>query len=158
MKCGTILLAEDNGRLRRLYADSLRLQGYDVYDFDSGEPLLSQIGAKSPDLVVLDVAMPGPGGIEICRRARLALHPRVPVVILTGFEDPELVEAAFAAGADDFIVKSGTLNEICERIDAWVERSGLTDLPALRRQILDKLRSRRSGHASGMRPSVARVS
>lgn len=96
---GTIFLTEDNGQLRRLYADSLRLQGYDVYDFDSGKPLLSQIGARSPDLVVLDIAMPGPGGIEICRRARLALNPRVPVVILTGFEDPELVEAAFAAGA-----------------------------------------------------------
>jgi DNA-binding response OmpR family regulator len=143
MKRGTILLAEDNGRLRRLYTDSLRFQGYDVHDFDSGEPLLAEIGTRSPDLVMLDLSMPGPDGIEVCRRARLALNPRVPVIILTGLEDPKIVEESFAAGADDFIVKTGTLDSLLERVDTWIERSGLTDLPALRRQILDKLRSRR---------------
>jgi len=149
MKRGTILLAEDNRRLRRLYADSLRLQGYDVHDFEGGEPLLARIGATSPDLVVLDISMPGLGGIEVCHRARLSLNPRIPVLILTGFEDPALVEQAFAAGADDFIVKSGTLDSILERIDFWIERSGIANLPALRRQVLDNLNSRRVRKAVG---------
>ncbi|MFO1189718.1 MAG: response regulator [Alphaproteobacteria bacterium] len=149
MKRGTILLAEDNRRLRRLYTDSLRLQGYDVHDFETGESLLAQVGATSPDLVVLDISMPGVGGIEVCRRARHSLNPHIPVLILTGFEDPELVEQAFAAGADDFIVKSGTLDSILERVDIWIERSGIANLSALRSQVLNKLKNRRVHNAVG---------
>jgi len=149
------LLAEDNGRLRRLYADSLRFQDYDVHDFESGELLLAAVGRLSPDLVVLDIGMRDTDGIEICRRARLALNPRVPVIILTGFEDPQLVETAFAAGADDFIVKSGTLGAILDRLTNWVARSGIVNLPAHRRQILDQLR-RQPASSSAMSAHAVR--
>ncbi len=100
------LIIDDDALLRAMTAEALREDGIEVLEADSGERGLERYDAEQPDLVLLDVMMPGIDGYEVCRNLRT--RPRgalLPVIMLTGLDDPDSVAHAFDAGATDFISK-----------------------------------------------------
>lgn len=101
-----ILIADDDPTTATLLEQVLSSDGYRVEVAASGEDALVRFQLSAPDLVLLDVLMPGLDGIETCARMRqLDPHHDVPIVMLTGTGDYESVDRAFAAQATDFITK-----------------------------------------------------
>lgn len=101
-----VLVVDDDERSRQLLEVVLTIEGYRVLCAASGEDALAAIERHGPDAVVLDFLMPGMDGPELCARVRaLPSQRRLPLVVLSGMDDPEARKAARDAGADDFIVK-----------------------------------------------------
>ncbi|MBL8447253.1 MAG: EAL domain-containing protein [Zoogloeaceae bacterium] len=101
-----ILIVDDDPLTRTLAGEALRESGYAVSEAEDGPAGLQAFETLRPDLVLLDVLMPGLDGFSVCRRLRA--HPRrghVPVIMMTGLEDTESIEEAYESGATDFISK-----------------------------------------------------
>jgi DNA-binding response OmpR family regulator len=102
----TVLVADDDTDILRFVEINLRLEGFEVVTARDGPDALAKAVAVRPDLVLLDVRMPGIDGYTICARIRAdASLAAVPVVIVTANYGTAEVEAARRAGADDFLVK-----------------------------------------------------
>jgi len=101
-----VLVVDDDARSRHLLEVVLTIEGYGVVSADSGEQALALIERQPPDAVLLDFLMPGMDGPELCARIRsLPLQRRLPLIVLSGMDDPQARRAAREAGADDFVVK-----------------------------------------------------
>ncbi len=98
-----VLLVEDDPLVRRGLELALTRRGHDVRTAATGEDGLAQVAAGAPDLVVLDLMLPGVDGLEVCRRIRAAGD--LPVIILTARGDDVDVVGGLEAGADDYVVK-----------------------------------------------------
>lgn len=113
----TVLIVEDD----RVYRDDLRAllahAGYAVVGLGSGEEALAQAAQVLPDLVLLDVMMPGMDGFEVCRRLRAeAQTAEVPIILVTALDDRESRIRGFEAGADDFVSKPIDRTELRARV------------------------------------------
>lgn len=108
------LVVDDEGILRRLIRTVLESGGYDVIEANDGETGLLLAGRERPDVIVLDVMMPGMDGFEVCRRLD---HSVSKVVMLTARDDAGTEETALASGADAFMTKPFSPNELLEVID-----------------------------------------
>ncbi|WP_328609734.1 response regulator transcription factor [Amycolatopsis sp. NBC_00345] len=115
-----ILLIEDDPLVRRGLQLALGRHGHDVRTADTGEDGLDELRAARPDLVVLDVMLPGIDGFEVCRRIRAA--GEVPVIMLTARGDDFDVVGGLAAGADDYVVKPAQPTVLDARIRAVLRR------------------------------------
>jgi diguanylate cyclase (GGDEF)-like protein len=101
-----LLIVDDDALTRMMVAEVLASEGYRVVEASNGEEALAQVAALQPQLVILDVLMPGLNGFETCRALRQI--PKVsltPVLMLTGREDSAAIANAFEAGASDFATK-----------------------------------------------------
>jgi len=112
-----LLVADDDQALRAALERALRFEGYAVALAADGDEVISQVRAHPPDLVVLDLAMPGTGGVEACRRLR-AEGNHVPVLMLTARDGVSARVAGLDAGADDYLVKPFALQELLARLRA----------------------------------------
>ena len=102
----TVLVADDDADILRFVELNLRLEGFEVVTARNGPDALAKAIAVRPDLVLLDVLMPGIDGYAVCARIRAeASLAAVRVIIVTANYGPGDVEAARRAGADDFLVK-----------------------------------------------------
>jgi len=102
----TVLVADDDADILRIVEINLRLEGFEVVTARDGPDALAKAVAVRPDLVLLDVRMPGIDGYTICAQLRAdATLAAVPVIIVTASNGAAEVEAARRAGADDFLVK-----------------------------------------------------
>jgi diguanylate cyclase (GGDEF)-like protein/PAS domain S-box-containing protein len=102
----SVLIVDDDPMTRMLVIEALEPEGFVVQEAESGAEGLEAFGRLKPDIVLLDVSMPGMDGFECCRRLRrLPGGERVPVVVLTGNDDDESITSAFEAGATDFVSK-----------------------------------------------------
>jgi len=99
-----ILVADDDPTVREVLRLMLDLEGHDVSVAADGHQALLLIAWTRPDLVVLDLAMPGLSGLEVCRRIKHGSNPP-PVLVLSAMDGAEDERAARAAGADDYIRK-----------------------------------------------------
>lgn len=117
----SILLVEDDPLVGRGLQLALTRHGHDVRVAESGEDALSQFHASAPDLVVLDLMLPGIDGFEVCRRVRAA--GQVPVIMLTARGDDFDVVTGLAAGADDYVIKPAQPTVLDARIRAVLRRS-----------------------------------
>ncbi len=119
----TILVADDEPTLGELLAELLRRLGHEVTVVRSGQAALDACAAAPPDLVVLDVGMPGDvDGLEATRRLRSRGETaRVPVLLLTARGSDADVSAGFEAGASDYLVKPFGAREVRERVTALLE-------------------------------------
>ncbi len=108
-----ILLVDDEENIRDLYAAELAEEGYKVTTAASGEEALSLMERLRPDLITLDIRMPGMGGIEALREIRDKL-PTVPVIMLTAY--PEYKSDFDVWAADAYIVKSSDTAQLKERV------------------------------------------
>jgi putative two-component system response regulator len=124
----TVLLVEDDPRNARLLVRALADQGYAVEHMNSGEAALEAIAARRPDVVLLDVQLPGIDGLEVCRRLKHAPATRLtPVVLMTGNGVREHRIAGIHAGADDFLTKPFDMEELQARIASLLRLKRYTD-------------------------------
>lgn len=115
----TVLVVDDNVDIRRLASLSLKGAGYATVEAASGSEALSIIAATPPDLVVLDVMMPGMTGFDVLRELRARLcHLDLPVIFLTAKTDISDKEQGFELGAEDYLTKPFTPKELVLRVKA----------------------------------------
>ena len=119
---GKVLIVDDDGAIRRALHNTLHGMGFDVDDASSGEAALDLVRDAGYDVVLLDINMPGMGGIRACREIRRSL-PRLGILMLTVRDREEDKVAALDAGADDYITKPFNIRELAARIRAAVRRS-----------------------------------
>lgn len=120
MIAATILVVDDEPQIRRVLRSTLTSQGYVIIDAKTGEEALESVRKNKPDLVLLDVNMPGMGGIEACREIRRSSD--APIIMLTIRNAERDKVLALDAGADDFVVKPFGIEELLARIRAALRR------------------------------------
>lgn len=112
-----VLVVDDDALSRQIVAHSLAAAGIQCASVESGEQALAWIQEKTPSLILLDLVMPAPGGIEVLQAIRASPGTRnIPVVVLTSLDSDDDVVGAFGAGADDFIRKPFRPAELVARI------------------------------------------
>ena len=133
MSAGKILVIDDDPQIRRVMRSTLTAHGYQVNDARSGEEGLQELRNSSYDLVLLDMNMPGMGGIEACGLIRSGSE--VAIIMLTVNNTERQKVDALDAGADDYITKPFSTPELLARIRATLRRlpqlPGLSDLQPL---------------------------
>jgi DNA-binding response OmpR family regulator len=103
---GRILIVDDDPRLLHIVAMYLGIEGYEVTTAENGEEGLRQVETERPDLVILDIMMPGMDGIEACRRIRSGAETQhLPVVMFSALSSDDDIERARQAGANHLITK-----------------------------------------------------
>ena len=126
-----ILVVDDDPKILRLMRRGLAFASYTVDLATTGEQALGLAREQPPDLVVLDVMLPGLDGIEVCRRLRTGA-PELPILMLTAKgRVPDRI-AGLDAGADDYLVKPFDFDELLARIRALLRRTHSTDGGILR--------------------------
>jgi two-component system, OmpR family, KDP operon response regulator KdpE len=115
-----ILVVDDEPQIRRVLKSALSVQGYEVYDARTGEDALETLRDRRFDLVLLDVNMPGMGGLEACRQIRPTSD--LAIIMLTVRDSEQDKVAALDAGADDYITKPFSTPELMARIRAALRR------------------------------------
>lgn len=120
MNAANILVVDDEPQIRRVLRSTLSTQGYVITDAKTGEEALESLRKERPDLVLLDMNMPGMGGIETCREIRRASD--APIIMLTVRNAERDKVAALDAGADDYVVKPFGIEELLARIRAALRR------------------------------------
>lgn len=119
----TIFVADDDPALRRGLDLALQCRGYAVRTAPNGPKLLEMLEVERPDLVVLDVMMPGMSGLEVLRRVREdARWARLPVMMLTAYPHVEVVQEASKRGAGEVIPKPFSLDRLVSEIEQRLER------------------------------------
>ena len=118
---GTVLLVEDNTSLRRTLRNTLAALDFDVDEAGTGEEALSRLRLTSYDLVLLDINMPGMGGVETCKRMR-KIYTRLPILMLTVRNSEADTVDALESGADDYITKPFQMGELTARMRSAIRR------------------------------------
>ena len=118
----TILVVEDDDDLRQTLARRLREGGYSVDQAATGPAALAAVAERVPDVVVLDVMLPGLDGVEVCRRLR-AEHPLLYILMLTARADELDRVVGLEVGADDYVTKPFSLQEVVARIRSALRRA-----------------------------------
>ena len=121
----TVLVVEDDAPLRRALRTSLRARDLDVHESASGEDALVVAADRRPDIVLLDLGLPGIDGIETLTRLRAFTD--VPVIVLTARERAADKVAALDAGADDYVTKPFDTDELLARVRAALRRTPQPD-------------------------------
>jgi two-component system, OmpR family, KDP operon response regulator KdpE len=122
MNTGRILVVDDEPQIRRVLRAALSSQGYEVSDARTGEDALESIREQRFDLILLDMNMPGMGGLETCRAIRAGWD--VPIIIVSVRDSDQDKVEALDAGADDFVSKPFSMDELAARIRAALRRTG----------------------------------
>ena len=122
-----ILIVDDDPSLTSALRRTLSYEGYHVSTVANGESALEQIRLKPPDLVILDLMLPGIDGLEICRRLRRAGEHLV-ILMLTARDAVADRVAGLETGADDYLVKPFATEELLARIKALLRRSNPPDV------------------------------
>jgi two-component system response regulator MprA len=146
-----VLVVDDDPPLRRMLARTLLAEGYDVTVAADGGAALVEAERTAPDVIVLDVAMPGLDGLTVARRLRSKGVP-TPILMLTARDAVPDRVAGLEAGADDYLVKPFAVAELVARLRALTRRSGDGRTGALRSYAdltldVDARRAVRSGRA-----------
>lgn len=115
-----LLVVEDDQTINQALADRLRADGFDVVSAFDGPGALTAFEEHEPDLVLLDVMLPGFDGLEVCRRIQ-AQRP-VPVLMLTAKVDETDVLVGLGVGADDYVAKPFRMREVVARVRALLRR------------------------------------
>jgi two-component system response regulator PrrA len=123
-----VLVVEDDAAVRDAVVRGLGLHGFDVTAVGDAEQGLAEVPRRRPDVLVVDVGLPGMSGIELCRSLRAA-GLDTPVLVLSAREQVGDRVAGLEAGADDYVVKPFDLTELVLRLQALLRRAATT-LPA----------------------------
>jgi two-component system, OmpR family, response regulator MprA len=129
-----ILVVDDERAVRDSLRRALELEGYDIELASDGSEALTRLtenGETQPDVVILDVLMPGIDGLEVCRRLRRHGN-RVPVLMLTARDEIENRVGGLDAGADDYVTKPFALEELLARVRALLRRASESSEEVLR--------------------------
>jgi DNA-binding response OmpR family regulator len=116
-----VLVVEDEPTIAEAVAARLRAEGFAAQVAADGQAALAAAERARPDLVVLDVMLPGLDGLEVCRRIQ-ARHPGVPVLMLTARDDETDLLVGLAVGADDYMTKPFSMRELAARVHVLLRR------------------------------------
>jgi two-component system OmpR family response regulator len=117
-----IAVVDDHREIRELVKKYLVLQGYRVTTAENGHALRRLVDTGAPDLIVLDIMMPGEDGLTLCRELRARSGPAIPIIFLTAKADETDRVIGLELGADDYLVKPFSSRELLARIKAVLRR------------------------------------
>lgn len=117
-----ILVAEDEPMLLKTIELKLKKEGYDVIATSDGRQAMTAIEESDPDMVITDIMMPYASGLEIISHVRQKIPRKIPIIILTAMEQEKVVMEAFELGADDYVTKPFSLNELVMRVKRLMMR------------------------------------
>lgn len=161
MECpARILVVDDQPANLQLLGSMLSSQGYDILPASDGPTALKRLTARPPDLILLDVLMPGMDGVEVCRRIRT--NPAcsdVPVIFLSAADDKELIVRALQTGGMDYVTKPFNHAELLSRVrtqlDLKATRDRLQRLAEDKDELLGILAHDLKNHLGGVQMSAA---
>src|ERR1700741_2587095 len=116
-----ILVVDDEPQIRRVLRVTLSSNGYEVIEAKNGEEAITTVIRDRPDLILLDVNMPGMSGFEVCGKIRLSFSGPIIMVTVRNSEQDKVL--ALDSGADDYVVKPFAVGELLARIRAAIRRS-----------------------------------
>ncbi len=119
----TVFVVEDEPKLAALLRDYLCQSGFDVRVFDRGDGVEAEVRAEAPDLLLLDVMLPGVDGLELCKRLRR--WTEIPIIMATARVEEIDRLLGLELGADDYICKPYSPREVIARVKAVLRRSGV---------------------------------
>ncbi len=111
-----ILVAEDEPMLLKTIELKLKKEGYEIFTTVDGREAVAKIESLNPDLVITDIMMPYVSGLEIISIIRKKEGKKIPIIILSAMDQENVVMEAFDLGADDYITKPFSLNELAIRV------------------------------------------
>jgi two-component system phosphate regulon response regulator PhoB len=124
MKTATILVVDDEAAIREMIGYALRRSAFEAVEAESADEALVQITEVNPDLILLDLMLPGQSGIELARRLRRDDHARdIPIIMLTARAEEDAKILGLEAGADDYVTKPFSPRELIARIKALLRRA-----------------------------------
>lgn len=130
MSSARILVVDDDPQIRRVLRTALIAQGYEIDDARNGEEALERLRDERFDLVLLDMNIPGIGGIETCRSVRSGSNTAI-IMLTVRDSEPDKVQA-LDAGADDYVTKPFSFPELLARIRATLRRvSATSNMPQI---------------------------
>jgi two-component system response regulator MprA len=149
-----VLLIDDDAKIVALLQRGLAFEGFEVVTAMDGGAALVAATTHHPQIVLLDIAMPGPDGFEVCRRLRLA-HD-VPIIMLTARDDVVDKVTALNLGADDYVAKPFAFDELVARIRAVLRRHHSGDEPLTYADLVVDPRTREARRGSDALELTAR--
>ncbi len=152
-----VLVVDDTPHNIKLLADLLTVKGYDVATAADGEEALAKLAADTPDIVLLDIMMPGLSGYDVCRSIRAdAKTALLPVVLVTSLDPQQERVKGIEAGADDFLAKPINQAELFARVRSLLRIKALQDEVKVQAAALEGLEpsSWRSAYVSRSRNST----
>src|SRR5581483_7552249 len=132
---GNIIVVDDEPQITRVLKTTLSSQGYGVRSAADAEEALHEIKGWTPDLIITDLRMPRMDGLELCRRVRK--DSRVPIIVLSVKGEEKIKVEALDAGADDYITKPFSVNELLARVRATLRRATTPEQDAPRIEVGD---------------------
>jgi DNA-binding response OmpR family regulator len=135
MTVGRVLVVDDDMTVRDVVRRYLELNGHEVQLAGDGETALRLFAEREPDLVVLDLMLPGIDGLEVCRRLRQ--RSAVPVVMLTALGEEEDRIAGLQLGADDYVTKPFSPRELALRVTSVLRRARAVQAPPPSSSLVD---------------------
>jgi DNA-binding response OmpR family regulator len=124
----SVLIVDDDVRILRMIDRIMELEGYRVLTASSGEEALGVFNQEAPSLVLLDIMMPDMDGITTCRRIRE--FSQVPIIMVTAMDSTEEKVEGLDAGADDYVTKPLSSEELAARVRAMLRRKKFPDEPS----------------------------
>src|SRR6185436_7175487 len=116
----SLLVVEDDPRMQRLLQSQLSTRGFEVHVVGTGEEALDYVADQEPQIILLDVSLPGDDGLTICRKLRE--WSEVPIILVTAADTPQMKVTALEQGADDYLTKPFHTGELVARIRAVLRR------------------------------------
>jgi len=126
---GNILVVDDEPQITRVLKATLSSQGYGVRSAGDGQEALNEMKSWQPDLIITDLRMPNVDGLELCRRVRK--DSEIPIIVLSVKGEETIKVEALDCGADDYITKPFSVNELLARVRAMLRRSGSKEEPKI---------------------------
>ena len=121
-----ILIVDDDHNFRQVTRVSLSRGGYEVFEASSGREAMNVARQVQPDLILLDILMPGLDGYETCRQLKTSpATSHITIIVLTALGDPAVRYKARQAGADDYVAKPVMSQELHERVERLLRRRKL---------------------------------
>ncbi len=115
-----ILIVEDDEFLRSLTAKRLEKEDYQISIAADGEQALAALGTEKPDLVLLDLLLPGTNGFQVLEK----MEKKMPVVVFSNLGQKEDIEKAKGLGADDFLIKANfTLDDVVAKVNQYLKKA-----------------------------------
>jgi two-component system KDP operon response regulator KdpE len=124
---GNILVVDDEPQITRVLKTTLSSQGYGTRTAGDGEEALQMMKTWSPDLLITDLRMPNMDGLELCRRVRA--NSQIPIIVLSVRGEEKIKVQALDAGADDYVTKPFSTNELLARVRAALRRATAKEEP-----------------------------
>src|SRR3990172_9618194 len=117
-----VLLIEDEKEVAEFYKLKLTLDGYEVVTAENGQEGLDKANSYRPELIFLDIKMPEMDGFEVLKKLRATARTKdIPVVVLSNFDEQDLIEKGLTLGANEYLIKSQfTPEDISNKINSWV--------------------------------------